>query len=135
VESHADFEHVKLPIAEGADYRYQIYEYDEDREISAEQTGAKDEYFFYMPFELAAFGGNQQALQDEFRSVLRSLLTSKTRILKKKGLITIGYRLEVFDDAAQQWKRIYGHSGMRPAFKAEGKLWSTTVYTSSPVVH
>jgi hypothetical protein len=103
--------YVDLPPQTGADYFFRLY-FDPERQIHARllNTDAKH-YFWYMPFEDAAFGNSAEKLDKEFLRTIELLLSHETRIIQRLGLITHSFRCEY--KSANGWSKVCAHSALR----------------------
>jgi hypothetical protein len=90
----------------------------------------EDLYFWYMPFEEAAFGSKDE-LDEAFLATAELIICHNTRIEQKSGVFFNHFRCEY--ESENGWKRIYGHSGLRwiRAPKVQGHR---QVYQSPPLV-
>jgi hypothetical protein len=130
-----DSTRIDLPPASGADYFFRLYSAPE-MQIHAElATPVSDgNYFWYRPFESAAFGDSVEALDAAFNEMLEKLLTHETRIIQKSGWLNWHFKCEYA--ASDGWKRIYGHSALKlGGFKAPKIDGNTRIYRSSALVH
>jgi hypothetical protein len=121
--------HIDLPLPPGADYFFRLY-LDPERQIHARlaNANAKD-YFWYMPFEDAAFGNSVEKLDREFLRTIELLLAHETRIVQKRSLVTHSFRCEY--KSANGWSNVCGHSALRlgrfhvPEIKDRERIYSS----------
>jgi hypothetical protein len=129
------FGRLDLPPALGADYFFQVWLYgDVERQISARPTnvGGNSSYFWHRPFdELVEQPGSREDLINAFCTVLKKLLTHRTRIVQRKGWLFWHFRCEYYEGDA--WKLIYRHSAFRGGAKPPQISGSRRVYQSDAI--
>ncbi|HUR37015.1 MAG TPA: hypothetical protein VM009_04305 [Terriglobales bacterium] len=125
------WERLDLPLAEGADYSWVLYEYSNgDKHIYAKRKGAtSDEYFWYLPIELAGFGNDKEEVTKEYLEILENVLAHATRITQKRGLLLRTFKCQYLNHD-NRWKTISTNSTSR--FSAELPPYSerTRMYES-----
>jgi len=122
-----------LPLPVGADYRFNLYLRPE-RQIHARLLNADpNAYFWYMPFEDAAFKYSVEALDAAFLQTIEHLVQHETRIIQRRGLLSHSFKCEY--KSGHEWKGVYSHSGLRfGGFHAPQILTRTRVYISAAIV-
>jgi hypothetical protein len=102
---------VKLPVPADAEYGFTLY-FQPERQIAATLLVADAaDYFWYMPFEDAAFHNSVQELDAAFIKTVEHLVCHETRIIQKRGLLNHSFRCDY--KSASGWKRVYWHSALR----------------------
>jgi hypothetical protein len=102
---------VELPVPADAEYGFRLY-FQPERQIGARLLAADGtDYFWYMPFEDAAFRNSVEDLDAAFARTVERLIRNETRIVQKRGLIADSFRCDY--KAASGWKRVYSHSASR----------------------
>ena len=101
----SDWSVLRLPPTPNADYGIEIYMYaDGEPQICAQLVGApSDLHFWCHPFEIYDFGSEQER-DDGFLEAVRLLLTKRSRIRQKKGLLCCDFICEV--DEGGSWRRL-----------------------------
>jgi len=121
----------QLPTAPNADYRFLLY-FEPEMQIHAELLGTGHKrYFWYMPFEEAAYRNDLEKLFTAFADTVEALIFHPTRIVQRRGLLSHSFKLECQRDG--QWQRIYGHSCSRFGFDVPPIRGRRHVYNSSAV--
>jgi hypothetical protein len=103
---------IELPAPVEAQYSF-VLTFKPEKQISARllNTGpAERPYFWYMPFEDGTFR-NSLELDKAFVETLGLLVTHKTRIVQKRGLINHSFRCDY--QTVSGWKRVFGLSALR----------------------
>ena len=102
---------IELPAAVGAEYLFKLY-FQPERQISARLLRLNTQYYFwYRPFDDAEFGNSADRLDKAFIETVEELVTSETRIIQKRGLLTHSFMCDYKSPSA--WKRVYSHSALR----------------------
>jgi hypothetical protein len=123
--------HPHLPLPAGAEYRFTLWLGCGEKQISARLlTADETAYFWYMPFEEAAFRSAEQ-LNRAFLDAVELIIRHNTRIEQKRGLFSTHFKCEY--ESASGWKRVYGHSGLR-WIRAPKTAGRRQVYQSPPLV-
>jgi hypothetical protein len=126
---------IDLPLADGADYFFQLWT-EPELQICAElaKPSCDVNYFWYRPFESAEFRDSTESLDTAFCETVEKLLVHETRIIQKNGWLNWHFRCEY--KTADHWKRISSHSALRlggwKTPKIDGRVH---VYNSSALVH
>lgn len=122
---------LELPPAQGADYQFLLY-FEPEMQIHARLLGRdQKQYFWYMPFEDAAYRHDPEKLRTAFVSTAEELILRPTRVVQKRGLLFDSFKLESQRDG--RWVQVYKMACLRFAFKVP-PIRGTHVYFSSPVV-
>jgi hypothetical protein len=109
---------INIPAAPGADYSFWLL-FQPERQIGAALIGADPArpYFWYMPFEDAAYNNSVEKLDGAFFETLELLISHETRIVQKRGLFFDSFRCEY--KCSSGWQRVNGMAGLRMGgFKA-----------------
>jgi hypothetical protein len=124
---------VALPVPAGAEYGFKLY-FQPERQISARLLVADGTYYFwYMPFEDAAFRNSVEELDAAFVQTIEHLVWHETRIVQKRGLINHSFRCDY--KSASGWKRVFSHSALRlGGFHPPLIAGRERVYTSPAIV-
>lgn len=102
---------VDLFPAPDADYSFHLT-FQPEKQIHARLIGADSkQYFWYMPFEEAAFSYSLERLDNAFIETIEAIVLHETRIIQKRGLLTHSFRCDY--NTVTDWKRVYGLSCMR----------------------
>jgi hypothetical protein len=133
LEQQQTFCAIHLSAARHAAYRFILYVYD-DGESQVGVTlvdGDPEAYFWYWPFEESDYG-SQSEREQAFLKAVRELLTSRTRIRRKRGLLNTHFRCEVL--RASGWSRVGPFmAGLRWGTKPP-PTESRAVYYESPAL-
>lgn len=123
---------LELPVPEEADYCFVLYLRPEPQ-IHAIFAKDHSAYFWYMPFEEAAFAGSPPNLRASFISTIELVIRNETRIVQKRHLASTSFQCDVKADAV--WAKVYGHSCSKFGnFKPPQIAGKEHVYTSPPIV-
>jgi hypothetical protein len=124
---------IDLPVADGADYYFQLV-FSPELQVHAKllnNTTAKM-YFWYMPFEDAAFKYSVEKQDAAFLETVENLLTNQTRIVQKKGWLFWHFRCEY--ELGGAWKNLGGTSCLRFSnFSVPGITGRRQIYRSLPI--
>jgi hypothetical protein len=110
---HEDFSvHVNLPPAPGAEYSFELC-FRPEKQVHAKLINADPSrlYFWYMPFEEAAFNNSVEKLDRAFIETLELLISHETRIVQKRSLFLDSFRCEYKGSCG--WQRVYENGGLR----------------------
>jgi hypothetical protein len=120
---------IDLPAPSGADYSFELY-FRPERQIHAKLiSGAPSRpYFWYMPFEDAAFNNSVEKLDKAFIETVELLISHETRIMQKRGLLSHSFQCDY--KAGSGWKRVFGVSCLRTGFKPPEIAGGMYVYRS-----
>lgn len=122
-KGHARGTWIDLPTAVGAEYFFQISTSPEQIAVQLTKEGADSNYFWYMPFEDADYGGSMEKLDQHFCETVEKLLTHDTRIIYRSGWLSWQFRCEY--RAKDGWENISYNSTLKLARwkvpKLEGK--------------
>jgi hypothetical protein len=67
----------QLPLGAEAEYRFTVFIWGEEAQLSAVRVGAPpNEYFWYRPFEDVAFRGGPSALESALHQQIRAVVTA-----------------------------------------------------------
>jgi hypothetical protein len=130
VPHESDFSvYQQLPPAPGAEYSFELC-FRPERQIHATLIDADPSrpYFWYMPFEDAAFGNSVVKLDKAFLETVELLISNETRIVQKCGLLSHSFRCDY--KAGSGWKRVCGVSCLRTGFKPPRIAGRLRVYYS-----
>jgi hypothetical protein len=122
---------IELPTAPQADYRFVLH-LQPEKQVSARlpQSDATHYYFWYQPFEDAAFRNSAEKLDNAFIETVEKLVRHETRIRQKRGLLNHSFRCEY--KSPKGWERVYGHSALRlGGFKVPPIAGREQVYRSA----
>jgi hypothetical protein len=103
--------YLDLPAAPSADYHFRLWVSPEIQISAVLLSDGTSNYFWYMPFESAAYGNLASELQKALDQTLESLISHETRITQKRGLLFHTFKCEF--KSPRGWKRVYGHSALR----------------------
>ena len=127
--------YVRLPCAEGSDYRFQLWFYpDGEREISAELVApatASDRYFWSWVFELDDFVNSPKALVQAFERELEAMLSVPTRIHQRRGLLFWSFTLE--REVGTTWASASSCSALRASVSVVSIKGAQHTYHAGPV--
>jgi hypothetical protein len=103
---------IKLPVPPGAEYSFSLW-FRPEKQIHANLVDADPArpYFWYMPFEDAAFKNSVEQLDKAFVKKLELLVSHETRIVQKRGLLLHSFRCDY--KASSGWNRVYRMAAMR----------------------
>ena len=132
IETHNQYEIVRLPAASEADYKFLLYVYsDGERGLAASLQAQNDSlYFWTRQLELSEFS-DARTLQEEFLRLVSVILESPTRITQKRGVLFHCFRCEA--EVEGEWELLGSHAGLRGQFTAPAITGRTFVYRSAPV--
>jgi hypothetical protein len=96
LEQRESFCAIHLPAAPQGEYRFVLYVYDDgEPQLSATLVdGDPNAYFWYWPFEEPDYDTRTER-ERAFLSAVKELVTSRTRIRQKRGLLSTHFRCEV----------------------------------------
>jgi hypothetical protein len=111
LSAKSDFSvHVNLPAAPGAEYSFELY-FRPEKQIHAKLINADSLYFWYMPFEEAAFNNSLEKLDGAFIETVDLLISHETRIVQKRGLFLDSFCCD--HKGSSGWRRVYWMAGLR----------------------
>ena len=138
VEETGNFEQFTfiLPWPTEGDYRFIVDIHGEEEAwLSAVRRGAeRNEYFWYHPFEDAAFP-TPEALFQQLHRELRLVLENSTRITQTRGMFMWSFTCEYNTDRG--WKELYTHGLLRwnngvPPISGKRHVYSAPPIAASP---
>ena len=102
----------KLPVPEGADYRFWCLLYDDgEPQIGAERLDIDpDEYFWYRLFEDPDFASDDER-SERFTEFLSEIVRFPSRILQRRGWLFWHFDIEL--EKSGVWRRVHGHACMK----------------------
>jgi hypothetical protein len=124
---------VDLPPTDGADYRFALYVYDdEELQVTASRlAGQPDEYFWYHPFEAPDYDSPAQR-EGAFLAAVKALLTQRSRIRYRRGLLSASFKCEVTDGEA--WQQVGpAMSCLRWAFQVPRDIGRSACFKANPL--
>ena len=109
--------HLDLPLPTSAEYGFQLWVYPE-KQISARLLGSNSRgYFWYMPFEEAAYGNSIEKVDLAFLRAVELLISHETRIIQTRGLLTSSFRCEYGSNV--DWTHLSSHSALTLGFSRQ----------------
>lgn len=137
METGGNYYKISFPASDNSDYYFEAYIYEDgEPQIAAQLKNAlADTYFWYMPFELAAFNTVDHS-HEEFLKYLKLVLFNPTRITASKGMLLFSFVCEYND--GKSWETVGGISCFYrfskfiiPIFDGKKKIYYSDTILSS----